>query len=281
MTNPMKSLLAATLAAGLAAPVFAAEPTADTVVATVGGEDITLGQMIVMSGQLPKQYQQLDDKTLFKAVRDQLVRQTAVAETVKDKLSKEAKIALENQRRSFIANEALNAIAEAAVTDEAVQKAYDEQYANAEPVQEYNASHILVETEDEAKAVKAQLEDGADFADLAKEKSTGPSAKSGGELGWFSEGMMVKPFEQAAMAMKKGDISDPVKTQFGWHIIKLNDTRDKPTPKLEDVRKDIVKSLQQAAVSAAIEDITAKADIQKPETDIDPAAVRNKELLND
>ncbi|MGB8624192.1 MAG: peptidylprolyl isomerase, partial [Paracoccaceae bacterium] len=103
----------------------------------------------------------------------------------------------------------------------------------------------------------------------------------GGELGWFSEGMMVKPFEQAAMAMKKGDISDPVKTQFGWHIIKLNDTRDKPTPKLEDVRKDIVKSLQQAAVSAAIEDITAKADIQKPETDIDPAAVRNKELLND
>ncbi|MGB8624290.1 MAG: peptidylprolyl isomerase, partial [Paracoccaceae bacterium] len=84
MTNPMKSLLAATLAAGLAAPVFAAEPTANTVVATVGGEDITLGQMIVMSGQLPKQYQQLDDKTLFNAVRDQLVRQTAVAETVKD-----------------------------------------------------------------------------------------------------------------------------------------------------------------------------------------------------
>lgn len=281
MPNLMKSLLGATLAFGLSGPVFAADSSADTVVATVGGEKITLGQMIVMTGQLPEQYQKLPDDVLYKAVLDQMIRQTAVAQTVENDLSKESQLALLNERRSFLAGEALQRISATAVTEDAINAAYKADYADATPETEYHASHILVATEDEAKAIKAEIEGGADFAELAKAKSTGPSGPSGGDLGWFSKGMMVKPFEDAVVAMQPGAVSDPVQTQFGWHIIKLTETREKPAPALDDVRDDIVGKLQQAAVSAAIEDITAKADITRSEEEIDPAALRNKELLNE
>ncbi len=277
ISSSMKTLLAATLSLGLAAPAMAAD--ADTVVATVGEQEITLGHMIVMTSQLPKQYTQLPDDVLYKAVLDQLIRQTAAAQTVKDHLSTEARIALENQRTSFLAGEALNAIAEEAVSEEAIQKAYDAKYASAEPQKELNASHILVKTEDEAKAIVKKLADGADFAKLAQESSTGPSAKSGGTLGWFSEGMMVKPFEEAVMGMTAGEVSEPVKTRFGWHVIKLNETREKPVPALKEVRAEIVDTLKQEAVNQAIEKLTAQAEITRSKEEIDPALLRNMELL--
>ncbi len=277
MHSPMKTLLAATISLGLSAPAMAAD--ADTVVATVGGQEITLGHMIVMTSQLPKQYTQLPDDVLYKAVLDQLIRQTAAAQTVKDHLSTEAKIALENQRTAFLAGEALNAVAEEAVSEEAIQKAYDAKYASVEPAKEFNASHILVEGEDEARAIAKKLADGADFAKLAKDNSTGPSSESGGTLGWFSEGMMVKPFEDAVMAMETGEVSDPVKTRFGWHIIKLNETRQKPVPALEEVRAEIVDTLKQEAVNEAIEKMTAQTEVTRSKEEIDPATLRNMELL--
>ncbi|SMX46899.1 peptidylprolyl isomerase [Actibacterium lipolyticum] len=281
MSNPMKTVLAAALAFGLAAPAFAQDSTADTVVATVGGQDITLGEMIVMTGQLPPEYQALEDGVLFDAILEQLVRQTAVAQTAEAGLSKASLLALANERRAFIAGVALNEIAEGAVTEEAIAKAYDEKFASVEAEPEFNASHILVETQEEAAAIKAELENGGDFAALAKEKSTGPSGPSGGALGWFSKGMMVKPFEDAVIALETGTVSDPVETQFGWHIILLNEARDKPKPELDAVREQIAGELQQAAVDAAIADITEKANVVRPETAIDPAALRNQELLAD
>lgn len=277
MHSPMKTLLAASLSLGLSAPAMAAD--ADTVVATVGGQEITLGHMIVMTSQLPKQYTQLPDDVLYKAVLDQLIRQTAAAQTVADHLSAEAKIALENQRTAFLAGEALNAVAEEAVSEEAIQEAYEAKYADVEPAREFNASHILVETKEEATAIVKKLADGADFAKLAKENSTGPSSKSGGTLGWFSEGMMVKPFEDAVMAMQTGEVSDPVKTRFGWHIIKLNETRQKPVPALEEVRAEIVDTLKQKAVNEAIEKMIAQAEVTRSKEEIDPATLRNMELL--
>jgi len=280
MPNFRNMLLVTIAAFGLAVPAIAAAPDINTVVATVDGTKITLGQLIMMTSQLPKQYRSMPDDVLYKAVLDQVIRQVAVAKTIEGHLSKAAQLALKNQRLSFLASEALQKAAQGAVTDAVVQKAYDAEYAAAATGTEYNAAHILVATEDEAKAIKAELDGGADFAAIAREKSTGPSGPSGGDLGWFSKGMMVKPFEDAVIKMQPGDVSDPVQTKFGWHVIKLIKTRDKSAPALADVRDKIVAKLQQAAVSAAIEDITAKADVQRAKTEIDPSVIRNMDLLN-
>jgi len=280
MPKSPRFLLAAGLSLGLALPALA-EPAADTVVATVGGEEITLGHMIMMTAQLPQEYQQLPDEVLYDAVLDQLIRQTAVAQTIEGKLSTEAWLALENERRSFLAGEALTDIAEAAVTDEALQAAYDERFANAEPELEYNASHILLETEEKALEVKARLDEGADFAEMAKEHSTGPTGPNGGSLGWFGKGMMVKPFEDAVVALKVGEISAPVQSDFGWHVIALNDQREKPTPTLDEVRAQLTAEIQQAAITAALDEITAAASVTRSEEKIDPAELRNMELVKD
>lgn len=276
-----RTALALSLCALISAPAFAEEPAADTVIATVGGEDITLGHMIMMTQQLPPNYQALEDQVLYDAVLDQLIRQTAVAQTLDGELSKGAQLALENERRSFLAGEALGQMAAIRVDDAAVEAAYNEQFADIEPEQEFNAAHILVETEDEAKAIKADLDGGADFAETAKEKSTGPSGPSGGDLGWFGKGMMVPPFEAAVLALEPGQISDPVQTQFGWHVIILKEARDKPAPTLDEMRGQITEELQQAAVTKALDEITDAADIVRNETEIDPAQLRNTSLLEE
>lgn len=280
MSNPRKHLLALALAVSVAVPAWAEEPSAGLVVATVNGQEITLGHMIVMASQLPEQYQALPDDVLYDAVLDQLINQSAAADSVKDDLSTHSVLALENEERAFLASEALSRAAEAGVSEEAINEAYALQYEAADPVKEYNASHILVTTEEEAAEIQAQLEDGAEFATLAREKSTGPSGPSGGELGWFSAGMMVKPFEDAVAGMEVGAVSEPVQTQFGWHVIKLNETRDKPRPELESVRQEIIGGLQQAAVQKAIEEFTSAAEVTRAETDIDRAALRDMDLLD-
>jgi peptidyl-prolyl cis-trans isomerase C len=279
MNKQFFPLLALTLAGGLALPLAAEEIGADTVVAKVGDTEITIGNMIVLRSQLPDEYRQLPDDVLYQAVLDQLIRQTAVVEEAGGELSLGAKLALENERRSFVAGEALSRIAQDAVTDEAVQAAYDATYANAEPTKEYHAAHILVKTEDEAKEIKKELDDGADFATLAKEKSTGPSGPNGGDLGWFGAGMMVKPFEDAVSGLEPGAVSDPVQTQFGWHVIKLYETRMQDAPPLDDVRGDLVQQIQREAMEAALEKYTDEADVTRTEIEVDPAILKNNALL--
>lgn len=280
MTKNIFTALAMTTAiAFTSVPAVAQETDLGTVVATVNGEEITLGHMLVLSAQLPQEYNQLPDDVLFDAVLDQLVRQAAIAQGLEGGLSTASELALENQRRTFMATETLNARVEAEITEEKIQAAYDADYASAEPEPQFNASHILVPTEEEALEVKALLDGGADFAETAKEKSTGPSGPSGGELGWFGKGMMVEPFEAAVLEMAAGDVSGPVQTQFGWHIIKVNETRDLPIPPLEQVRSEIEERLNQAFVESLIAEYSEAAEIVKPETAIDPAVIRDMELL--
>lgn len=279
MPSLKNKMIAVSAALMISTPALAQEPDADTVITTVGGAEITLGQMIVLGTQLPAQYQQLPDDVLYNAILEQLVRQTALAQTVEGKLSYEAQLALENQRRSFLANEALALAMDDIVTEEALQAAYDAQYADLEPESEFNASHILVESEEEAQAIKAELEGGADFAELAKEKSTGPSGPSGGSLGWFGAGQMVKPFEDAVLALEVGAISDPVQTQFGWHIVTLNEKREKPLPTLDEVRGELTQQVREDAVEGIIERVMAETEVQNGEVDIDPALLRNQELV--
>ncbi|GAB4381803.1 peptidylprolyl isomerase [Albidovulum sp.] len=259
----------------------AADPSADTVVAKVNGAEITLGHMIAIRESLPPQYLQLDDKVLFDGILDQLIQQETLAEAAAAHLTRRDELMLENQKRGYLAGVTLDAVARAAVTDDAVRALYDETYAKADPGKEYNASHILVKTEDEARAIIAELEGGADFATLAKEKSTGPSGPNGGELGWFGPGMMVKPFEDAVVALQPGEISGPVETQFGWHVIRLNEVRNATVPSLDEAREQIEGDLRQKAVEQAVADMTAKAEVTKMVDGIDPAILKRTELIGE
>jgi peptidyl-prolyl cis-trans isomerase C len=280
MSKSAKFFGAALLALSLASPLRAADLTAETVIATVNGENITLGQMIAARKALPEQYQQLPDDVLFKGLLEQLIQQTAMAQVGEKNKTQLDDLNVENQKRAYFSGQLLEAAASAAVTEEALKKTYDEKYAKAVPAKEYDASHILVKTEEEAKAIKAELDKGGDFAAIAKEKSEDKgTAANGGSLGWFGVGMMVKPFEDAVVALEKGKTSDPVKSDFGWHIIHLNDVRDAAVPKLEDVKAELEGDLRQKAVEAKVKELTDAAKVEKKDDGVDPAILKNLALI--
>jgi len=265
---------------GLVAPAAAQDVSADTVVATVNGTAITLGHMIVLRETLPDQYQALPDDVLFKGILEQLIQQAALEQSLAGKTTKRDALALENSRRGYLSGVALEGVVAAAVTDTALQAAYDAKYAGAGGQTEYHAAHILVDTQEKAAALKAEIDTGADFAELARANSTDGAAESGGDLGWFGPGMMVKPFEDAVLAMKPGEVAGPVQTQFGWHLIKLAETRIASAPPLDQVRDELATEIEKTAVAAAIDALTAAATVTRPGEGIDPAALKDQSLLD-
>jgi len=272
--------MGATVAVFLASPAFAEGETAETVIATIGETEITLGHMITTKNQLPEQYQSLPDEVLFEGILDQLIQQTVLADSLDGDVSGTTKLLIENETRAIMAGEALDQVVSAAVTEDAIQNTYDTKYANAEPATEYNASHILVDTEDEVKELVQMLSDGSDFAELAREKSTGPSGPSGGLLGWFGAGMMVPEFEAAVVGLEVGQVSAPVQTQFGWHVIILNETRLQEAPEIETVRGELEAEIQQTAVENVIAELTEGASIMRPETgSFDASLLSNTDLI--
>jgi peptidyl-prolyl cis-trans isomerase C len=273
----VSALLALAPVAGLAADV-----TAETVVATVNGTDITVGNVIAMRESLPEQYQQLPDDALFNGILEQLIQQTALAQAAEPDLSKRDLVNLENQRRAYMAGSLLQGVVMDAVTDEAIQAAYDARVQDlaTSPLIEYNASHILVADEALAADLRAQLDAGADFAELAAANSTDGSAAGGGSLGWFGPGMMVKPFEDAVVSLKPGEIAGPVQTQFGWHLVKLNETRVATAPTLDELRDEIAGQIEQQAVEAFVKSKTDAAAITRTDG-IDPAVLRDQTLLGE
>ena len=253
--------------------------TADTVVATVNGTEITLGHLIQAREVLPAQYRDLPPEVLFDGLRDQLVQQTVLVQSMAHR-SKRLEIVLQNEERALIAGEALNQVATIAVTDAALQAAYDARFANVSAGQEFNASHILVEDEAEALRLIGLIEDGEEFADLAREHSTGPSGPNGGQLGWFGPGAMVKPFEDAVMELEVGAVSVPVQTQFGFHVIRLNEVRAQPVPALDEVRAELVAQIERAAAEANVAGLMDAAEIEMVDG-IDPALLLDATLLED
>ena len=282
MAKQLRFFAGLALAASLALPVYAQDkPTADTVVATVNGTTITLGHMIALRESLPEQYKSLPPDVLFKGIMDQLVQQTLLEQSLENKVTRKDKLSLENDRRGYLSNVALQAFIKTAVTDEALQAAYDAKYAAIEPETEYSAAHILVDSEEKANDLKTQIEGGANFAELAKANSTDTgSGANGGDLGWFSKGMMVKPFEDAVLAAEKGKVFGPVKTDFGWHLILLNDTRIKAAPALDDVREELAQDIEQKAIEGHVKALTDAGKIEKPGEGIDPALLGDTTLLD-
>lgn len=283
MTNLRTKLSASAFALMLALPVQAQETlNADSVVATVNGTDITLGHMLMVRSSLPQQYQELPDEVLWDGILDQIVQQTVLSQQDTDEENRRIQLALENERRALLAAQVIEGLVAEGVSDEAIQQAYEEQYAESDSGVEFNASHILVETEEEAATIVEQLNDGADFAEVASEKSTGPSGPNGGELGWFGAGMMVPEFEAAVQDMEVGEISEPVQTQFGWHVITLNETRDKAAPALEEVREEIETELSQDVVASKIQELTSNADVTRTaKEEVDTSVLSNLDLLEE
>ena len=185
--------------------------------------------------------------------------------------------ALENQRRSLLSLIAIDEVRANVVSEAALLTAYQEKYVSKSSGQEYKASHILVDTAEEANKLLSKLDEGMDFGSLAQEHSTGPSGPNGGDLGWFSEGQMVPTFEAAVQAMTVGTYTGPVQTQFGYHLIRLDDLREIIPPSLNEVRDELEVELQNTAVEAYINSLMTTIKIVYPETPIDPSVLSTLE----
>jgi peptidyl-prolyl cis-trans isomerase C len=158
----------------------------------------------------------------------------------------------------------LQAEAKSAVTDAALRKVYDQAVKEMGKEEEVHARHILAETENDAKAVLAELKKGADFEKLAKAKSKDPSAaQNGGDLGYFTKDQMVPEFAETAFKLSKGQLSDPVKTQFGWHVIRAEDKRTKPVPEFDKVKPQLVQFVVRNAQAALVAKLREGAQIEK------------------
>jgi peptidyl-prolyl cis-trans isomerase C len=280
MMKPNGLFPALALVLALAAPAWAEGETAETVVATVNGTQITLGQMVALRETLPEQYQSLPEDVLFKGIMDQLVQQEVLRQSVTD-LSPRDTASIENDLRGYVSGVAIQSIVQTAVTDEAVQAAYDARFKDAVPLTEFNASHILVATQEEAEKLKADLAAGADFAEIAKANSTDTgSGAAGGDLGWFGLGMMVKPFEDAVIAAKVGEVAGPVQSDFGWHLILVKETRVAANPPLDQIRDELAAEIENAAVEAKLAELQGAATITREGEGIDPAILKNSALID-
>lgn len=257
-----------------------APPSADasTVLATVDGVNITLGHVILLRTELPEQYLSAPDDVLFEGILDQLIEQALLGGIVAEE-PLEITLTLENERRTLMAGAAIALALGDEPTEEEYQAAYEEAYAEFPVQPEFNASHILVETEDEAKELVIALEEGADFAELAMEKSTGPSGPEGGALGWFGLGQMVGEFEEAVQLLEVGEVSPPVQTQFGWHVLILNDIRETAPPTLEEVRGNMAQRIQGQRIEAKLAELREAATIELKSDGIDPALIKNIDLV--
>lgn len=280
MRKPLTFLPSIALVAMLALPAAAEPPDADTVVARVNGEEIRLGHLIVARAALPEQYQQLPPDVLFDALLEQLIQQSALKQALTRAVPKRVEMSLDNERRSLLAAETIEDILAGTGSEEQIRAAYDARFAQGSGGDEYNAAHILVETQEAAEAVKAELDGGADFAETAKARSTGPSGPNGGALGWFGDGQMVPEFEAAVKALEPGQVSGPVQTQFGWHIVILNDRRKQEAPALDAVRDDLLTEIRRAAVDAKVAELTAAASVERIDAEgLTPDLLLNMDLV--
>lgn len=262
-------LCAVALSAAFAAPAFAdqAKPAEDPVVARVNGVEIHRSDAAALLARMPAQVQQLPVETIFPLLVERLVDQQLV-ETAgyKAKLQKtdEVKQLVRRAEAMAVQQVYIRDEIKKRMTDAALQDAYTAYLAENPPKEEAKAAHILVKTEKEAKALIAKLNKGADFAKLAAEKSQDPgSAKNGGDLGYFTDGTMVEAFSNAAFALKVGAFSEkPVETQYGWHIIKLEDRRMQKQPAFDEIKPQLEEKMGGDIAEKIVKELHVGAKIE-------------------
>ncbi|MEM1383046.1 MAG: peptidylprolyl isomerase [Pseudomonadota bacterium] len=278
-----------------ATPETAAEPAAEPapetvevtpqqVLATVNGEDLTLGDLISLRSDLPQEYQQLPDEILTQGLLDQMIDQTLLAQAAKQENFDERlaiALSIRNQIRAVLANAWLRNKLGERVSEEAMRGVYDERIAEMAPEQEIRAAHILVESEERATEIKAELDGGGDFAELAREHGTDGTASRGGDLGWFVKTDMVPQFADAAFALEPGTVSDPVQSPFGWHLIRVDGSRDRAVPSFEEMLPGLAEEMGQRAQVEILEELRSAATIERSEDPLPPAAIRADELIQE
>lgn len=242
MVRKLAALLSAGVIMVLAAGQVAVAADAD-VIARIGQNEVTEAELKAAEAELGPQFQSMPEERRRFAVLSALIDIKALAaEAEKAELGDEpavaAQLQFERDRTLHNAYFAKNGVAN--VAEDELKARYEKELAAMPPRKEVHARHILLKTKEEAEAVVAQLDGGADFETVAKEKSTGPSGPDGGDLGFFSQGQMVPPFEQAAFALEPGEYTkEPVQTQFGWHVIEVVETRDAPAPEFDQVKDQL------------------------------------------
>ncbi len=269
------AVLAAALGwAGMTAEAQTSAPTGaqtgeDPVVARVNGAEIKRSDLVSAQQALPEQYRQVPLKSIFQPLLRQMIDtmlmvRAARAQGLHDNPGVKQEVA--NMEGRILEKAYLGRIIKSRVTDEALRKTYRNTVAAAADGidVEVRARHILVKTEAEAMAVIDELrKNKADFEELARTKSTGPSSARGGDLGFFAKGAMVKPFSDAAFALKPGEITrKPVKTQFGWHVIKLEERRSGSVPNFEESREKLRGEMTQRVIAEAVGSLRKDAAIE-------------------
>ena len=258
-----------TVAAPLAPVPYAGVARAadeDPVVARVNGVDIRQSDLAFaeeeIGGNMPTIPPEQKRDYLINYLVDVIVlSQAAEKQKLGDRPDVKRRLAFDHNR--LLMESLLQDAGKSALSDEAERKVYDEAVKQVKNEEEVHARHILVPTEDEAKAILAQLQGGADFATLAKEKSKDPGAAEGGDLGYFTKEQMVPEFSEVAFKLGKGQLSDPVKTQFGWHIIKVEDKRTRPTPTFEQVKPQIENYVAHRAQAEMVENLRKSATVER------------------
>jgi peptidyl-prolyl cis-trans isomerase C len=280
-------LASAAVAGFLAMVLFAGVPVraddSNPVLAKVNGSEIRQSDVALAEEELAPSLAQMDPATKKENVLSFLIDMKIVAKAAEDKKvenSEEFKKRLAFTRNRLLMDSLLANEGKAATTDDAMKKVYEDASKQIAGEQEVHARHILVETEDEAKAIEEELKKGADFAELAKKKSKDPGASDGGDLGFFTKDQMVPEFSAVAFSLEPGKISDPVKSQFGWHVIKVEEKRSRKAPEFDQVKgqietyvtrkaqADYVAKLREAAKVERMDkpaDAVAKTESAKPE----------------
>ncbi|HEV1999611.1 MAG TPA: peptidylprolyl isomerase [Xanthobacteraceae bacterium] len=244
----------------------AAQPASDPVLAKVNGveireRDLALAEADIGQNLPPGAAEARRDALLAYLIDVTILATAAEAQKMQDAPGFARKLAF--VRGKVLMEAILDQASKGAVTEEAMRKLYEESVSKLTPEEEVRARHILVDSEDKTKEVIAKLKAGGDFAALAKEYSKDPGAAEGGDLGYFTKDQMVAEFAEAAFKMKPGDISDPVKTQFGWHVIKLEDRRQKPVPPFEQVKDQIEQFLVRKAQSDLVLKLRESAKVER------------------
>ena len=258
----------------------AEEVSEKTVLATVNGENITIGNVISFRSRLSEEYQSIEDNVLFDGILKQLIQQIILSQNVNSN-SRKIKYALENQTRAFLSQELLGNLSEVEIVESEIKSLYEDFLVGVKEQKEFNASHILVETQGEAKKILESLKNGIDFSELAKKHSTGPSGAKGGALGWFGEGAMVPEFENAVTKLSVDEVSLPIVTQFGWHIIKLNEIRIIPIPGIEEIREDLITEIKKKKIEIEMNKLIDAADVVFTDLEFDSRIIREDSLLHD
>ena len=252
--------------------------SADTPFIEVNGKVIKFGSAIIAFSKIQQRNVNFDKNTIFSQIVQQLVNEELLSQKI-DKENKLTLLALEHEKRSAKAAQMVSKILKNFPNDELVKSAYQNLTNDFKGSLEYNASHILVKEEGQATTIRKDISNGKNFEALAKEHSIGPTGKNGGNLDWFDLGSMVPEFSTALMVLSEGDISQPVQTKFGWHLIKLNKTREKKIPEFEEIKAQLVQNLRQKKINDYLNSLNENSKINFVGKDINPNEITNTKLL--